>query len=177
MKGKKITPPLPSGGSRICEKGGPEIQIPPGLKKSLSGGGGGGGGTPTFFFSSWIFFCRHLHYWVGVPSAYQTDLRGDKQNKTKKIGRKKKIGQKKGARGRFGPPWIRHCPPPPLSQTMLVFRCVTTHNWHVEDIFILQHIYFKIWLTVKVSSSNPTIDTIFEFMKSDPHILIYYRWS
>ena len=30
----------------------------PGLKKSLSGGGG----TPTHFF------CRHLHYWVGVPS-------------------------------------------------------------------------------------------------------------
>ena len=23
------------------------------------------------------FFTRHLDYWVGVPSVYQTDLRGD----------------------------------------------------------------------------------------------------
>ena len=49
----------------------------PGLKKSLSGGGGGGG-TPTHFC-----FCllRHLHYGVGVPSACQTDLRGEKPKK------------------------------------------------------------------------------------------------
>ena len=44
----------------------------------------------------------HLHYGVGVPSAYQTDLRGEKQKKKKK--KKKKNRPKKGARGRFGPP-------------------------------------------------------------------------
>ena len=27
---------------------------------------------------------HHLHYWVGVPSVHNTDLRGDKQKKKKK---------------------------------------------------------------------------------------------
>ena len=44
-----------SGGSRICEKGGPGIQIPrcrarPEKVAQWGGGGGGGGGTPTHFF-------------------------------------------------------------------------------------------------------------------------------
>ena len=43
------------------------------------GGGGGGGDSDTFF--PLIFFLRHLHYGEGVPSAYQTDLRGEKQKK------------------------------------------------------------------------------------------------
>ena len=37
--------------------------------------GGGGGGLWHFFFFPYNFL-RHLHYWVGVPSVYQTDLRG-----------------------------------------------------------------------------------------------------
>ena len=41
----------------------------PGLKKSLSGGGGGGKSD--------------LHYGVGVPAAYQTDLQGEKKRKRK----------------------------------------------------------------------------------------------
>ena len=44
---------------------------------------GGGGGTPTHFFSRTISG-HHLHYWVGVPSVHNTDLRGDKQKKKKK---------------------------------------------------------------------------------------------
>ena len=53
---------------------------------------------------------RQLHYWVGVTSAYQTDLRGDKQKKKKKIGRKKeKSDEKKGGGGAAdSPPWFRH---------------------------------------------------------------------
>ena len=47
------------------------------------GGGGGGGGTPTHFFFRTISG-HHLHYWVGVPSVHNTDLRGDKQKKKKK---------------------------------------------------------------------------------------------
>ena len=41
---------------------------------------GGGGDSDTFFF---FFFVRHLHYWVGVPSVYQINLRVDKQKKKK----------------------------------------------------------------------------------------------
>ena len=65
------------------------------------------GGTPTHFFRA-DFFCHHLHYWVGVPCAYKTDLRGCKQKK-KKIA-PKKIGKKKGGGGPrpIRPPWIRH---------------------------------------------------------------------
>ena len=44
--------------------------------------GGGGGGTPTHFFRT--ISGHHLHYWVGVPSVHNTDLRGDKQKKKKK---------------------------------------------------------------------------------------------
>ena len=58
-------------------------------------------------------------------------------------------------------------PPPIVTDYACLLMC---HNWHVEDIFMLQHIYFKIWW--KVSSSNRTINTIFEFMKSDPHIFL-----
>ena len=61
------------------------------VKKSLSGGGGGGG--LRHIFSPLTFFLRHLSLWgiVGVPSACQTDLRGEKQKKK-----------------RPPPPWIRH---------------------------------------------------------------------
>ena len=45
--------------------------------------------SDTFFPRN--FLGRHLHYWVGVPSAYQTDLRGGKQKKKKK---KKKKARK-----------------------------------------------------------------------------------
>ena len=44
--------------------------------------GGGGGGGPNHFFPRTISG-HHLHYWVGVPSVHNTDLRGDKQ-KTQK---------------------------------------------------------------------------------------------
>ena len=46
---------------------------------------GGGGVLPTHF--SDFFFCDiNLHYGVGVPSAYQTDLWGEKKKKKKKGG-------------------------------------------------------------------------------------------
>ena len=41
-----------------------------------------GGGTPTHFFFRTISG-HHLHYWVGVPSVHNTDLRGDKHIKKK----------------------------------------------------------------------------------------------
>ena len=55
-----------SGGSRICEQGGPGIKMPRFLRH------------------------LHLHYGVGVPAAYQTDLRGEKKIKEKK--EEKKLG-------------------------------------------------------------------------------------
>ena len=59
-----------------------------------------------------IIFGRHLHYWVRVPSAYQTDLPGDKQppkKKQKKQNTHKKIksAEKKGPAADSAP-WIRH---------------------------------------------------------------------
>ena len=65
----------------------------------------GGRGLRHIFF---LCVCvRHLHYWVGVPSVYQTDLRGDKKKKKKKSGekrRKKKPISKGGGGGGFEPP-------------------------------------------------------------------------
>ena len=98
----------------FVKRGGRESKFPaspPGLKKSLSGGGGGGGDSDTFFPRN--FLGRHLHYWVGVPSAYQTDLRDGKQKKKKK---KKSPNKLKSSERRGGgaaadsppPPWIRH---------------------------------------------------------------------
>ena len=64
---------------------------PPGLRKykvfraipkKADERGGGGGGTPINFFRT--ISGHHLHYWVGVPSVHNTDLRGDKQKKKKK---------------------------------------------------------------------------------------------
>ena len=78
-----------TGGSRICEK----------LPEKVAQRGGGGGDSDFFFFC-----VRHLHYGVGVPSAYQTDLRGEKQKKKKKKNRPKKGG---GAAADSAP-WIRH---------------------------------------------------------------------
>ena len=46
----------------------------------MSGGGGGKDSHPFFFR---IISGHHLHYWVGVPSVHNTDLRGDKQKKKK----------------------------------------------------------------------------------------------
>ena len=101
----------------------------PGLKKSLSreGGGGGGGGirhifffffgggnSDTFFFLN--FFGRHLHYGVGVPSACQTDLRGEKQ-------KKKKWPQKRGVRQ------IRPPPPPPPDPPLLSYNKILLYMY------------------------------------------------
>ena len=58
--------------------------------------------SDTLFFLL-FFFWRHLHYGVGVPSAYQPDLRVEKPHKKNRPG-KKKTGRKKSHRGRFGPP-------------------------------------------------------------------------
>ena len=49
-------------------------------KKADERGGGGGGLPPIFFFRT--ISGHQLHYWVGVPSVHNTDLRGDKQKKT-----------------------------------------------------------------------------------------------
>ena len=68
-----------------------------------------GGGTPTHFFFL-IIFLRYLHYGVGVPSAYQTDLRGEKQKKKRPKKNKNRPKKGGGGRSRFSPPpWIRHC--------------------------------------------------------------------
>ena len=83
-----------SGGSRICEKGGPGIQIPPCRarpeKVAHRGRGGGGGGELRHIFFP-EFHLRNLHYRVGVPSAYQIDLPGEKK-KERKIMAEKRVG-------------------------------------------------------------------------------------
>ena len=58
------------------------------------------GGLPPIFFPRTISG-HHLHYWVGVPSVHNTDLRGDKQKKKKK---KKKKKLKFGGGGGIIPP-------------------------------------------------------------------------
>ena len=40
------------------------------------------GGLDTIFFPD--IFLRHIHYGVGVPSAYQADFWGEKQKQNKK---------------------------------------------------------------------------------------------
>ena len=85
--GKRVYLQIPfSGGSRICKKGGPEIQIPPGLKKV-----GSAGDSDTFF--SLTFFASFTLLGRGtVRLLYQGD-RGDKQQqKTKKTKSAEKMG-------------------------------------------------------------------------------------
>ena len=80
--------------------------------------GGGGGGLPPIFFRT--ISGHHLHYWVGVPSLHNTDLRGDKQKKKKK----KKIGGdypptwNLGGGGPPSPPL-----PPPMSLPVKLYFC------------------------------------------------------
>ena len=64
--------------------------------RSAGGGGGEGGGLRH------IFFWRHLHYGVGVPSAYQTRPPGWKEEN--KIGRKKKKKKNRPKKGGGGDP-------------------------------------------------------------------------
>ena len=94
----------------------------PSLKKSLSAGGGGGGGTPTLFFSS-DFFCRHLHYGVGVPSTCQKQQKKKSAPPPKKKKKKKKkLAQKRGGCSWFGPPPLD----PPLSSENFFLLCRET---------------------------------------------------
>ena len=89
---------------RFVKRGGRESKFPARPEK-VAQWGGGGGDSDTFFPRN--FLGRHLHYWVGVPSAYQTDLRGGKQKKKKKKKKnpnKLKSSERRGGRGRFGPP-------------------------------------------------------------------------
>ena len=89
--------------------GGPGIQIPRcrARPEKLAQRAGGGGGLRHIFL---FLFCCCVIY-IGT-SLYQTDLRGDKQQKKQKntkqkqqkIARKNKIRPKKGGgRGRLGP--------------------------------------------------------------------------
>ena len=98
-----------SGGSRICEKGGPGIQIPRQAWKSRSVGG------LRHIFSR-NFFCRHLHYWVPRGTVRLPDRPPGWQAKKKK---KKKSPEKNKNKNRPKeggaaadspppPPWIRH---------------------------------------------------------------------
>ena len=143
---------MSSGGSRICEKGGGgggggagNLNSPPGLKKSLSGGGGGGGGGDSDTFFPRNFLGRHLHYWVGVPSAYQTDLRGGKQKKKKK---KKKSPKKLTSSERRGGPRPIRPPPPPGSATgelkryifSRAFPCTKTLFIHILCTLLTQEV-------------------------------------
>ena len=80
---------------------------------------GRGGDSDTYFFLLILFLLlRHSHYWVGVPSAYQTDLRGDKQQQQKRP-KKRKIGRKKGggAAADLPPP-----PPPPIRRCVYMLQ-------------------------------------------------------
>ena len=77
---------------------------------------GGGGLPPIFFFRT---ISRHqLHYWVGVPSVHNTDLRGDKQKKNKK---------NTWNLGGDYPPHLKfrggHVPPVPPASAASVSRC------------------------------------------------------
>ena len=84
----------------------------PGLKKPLSGGrgwGGGGVGDSDTFVPLLNYF-EALHYGLGVPSAYQTDLWCKKHTHTQTKTHK----HAEGAGGGGGAPIA---PPPPGSAT------------------------------------------------------------
>ena len=82
--------------------------IAPGLKRSSArGGGGGGGGIQTHFPPENCVICI---MGVGVPSTYQTDLRGEKGRRKKKEPKKGGKSAEKGRGGGggwFAPPPIR----------------------------------------------------------------------
>ena len=110
-------------GSRICETGGPGIQMP---RQAWESRWAGGGLRRTHFF-----FGRHLHYGVGVPSAYQIDLWGEKQKH-----KKRPKGGGGGARSRFGPLWIRHCMPGwygvfQMSPNSIIHDCTFLFGWAI----------------------------------------------
>ena len=123
----------------LWKGGAGNLNSPPGLKKSLSGGGwGGGGGVSDTFFSPRNFFCRHLHYWVGVPSAYQTDLQGGKQQQQQQKRPKKiKIVRKKGGPRpiRPPPPWICHC--------YIITRPHYNRHYRYSFCFSLNHVHVQ----------------------------------
>ena len=96
-----------SGGSRICEKGGPEIRCRARPEKVAQWGGGGGGGTPPTRPTS------------GVASKEKEEEEGKKkyiQKSPKKHNSAEKGG---GGRGRFAPPLN-----PPLAWCTHVYTCV-----------------------------------------------------
>ena len=99
-----------SGGSRICEKGGPGIQMHRARPEKVArGGGGGGGGNQTHFPLIFLFAVIYIKGY----RLYHTDLRGENKREKKGggKGRKKKIGRKRGAAADSAlppPPWIRH---------------------------------------------------------------------
>ena len=105
--GKRRHPPPPPNETRPLSRGVPflvsiiETRCRVRRPEKVAERGGGGGGTPTHF----LFpdnFLRHLHYWVGVPSVYQTDLRGDKHKQKKQ----KKWHSQRGGGG-VNPPSVR----------------------------------------------------------------------
>ena len=96
---------------------------------------GGEGDSDTFFFFS-DNFLRHLHYWVGVPSVYQTDLRGDKQKKRKKKTWHSQRGGGGGAGGGLNPQ-----PPPPPLRTRLVESIKLVNTSH--PFFLVFHATLK----------------------------------
>ena len=112
-----IYPPYCSGGSRICEKGGPESKFPPGLKKSLSGVGGGGGGGDSDTFFPRNFLGRQFTL-LGRGTVRLPDPTSGVASKKKKEKKKKREKTRKNSnRPKEGgaaadsapPPWIRHC--------------------------------------------------------------------
>ena len=122
-----------TGRSRICEKGGPGIQMPldaaPSMKKSLSRGGGGGDSDTFFFPENFLPTCT-LWGRGTVRPPYRPP--GWKAKKKKKNGRKKGGGVRP----------IR--PPPPPLDPPLVFASKQLVNTWFAPILVSVHLWIVI---------------------------------
>ena len=107
-------------------------------EKGRSAGRGGGGGLQHIFFSE--FFLRHIHYGVGVPSAY---TRPTSWVKSKKKSRKK---------GGGGPRPIQSHPPPP--DPPLNFSKIVSRRSYGRVFYVKVHVTVKIFEDISVLSSN-----------------------
>ena len=102
------------------------------------------------------FFGPTFTLWVGVPSAYQTDLRGGKQKKKKKKKKtpeKIKIVRKKGGgggRGRFGPPLD-----PPLNSLQKYVKHLTIHTF--SGLLLVSSQMFLPWSTGTLADEPQSI--------------------
>ena len=133
----------------------------------MSGGGGGGGALPPIF--SRTISGHHLHYWVGVPSVHNTDLRGDKQKKKKQQQQQQQQQQLKFRgdyppnlkfRGTHVPP---RPPPPPLPPPMWL--------GYYKSAQINMHLHFIGPLSILIQNGlyKITVDPILGGAPGAPH--------